>query len=106
MENNIEYMIHFTQEEIRDEVLSLFEEHEDELISQASQMEKIEADAISSFDINVIKMKNRLLNDIAVPEEQLQKQFLEELENIRKSTLEEVQVKIKELLEKQKEVVR
>ncbi len=99
-------MIHFTQEEIRDEVLSLFEEHEDELISQASQMEKIEADAISSFDINVIKMKNRLLNDIAVPEEQLQKQFLEELENIRKSTLEEVQVKIKELLEKQKEVVR
>lgn len=96
-------MIHFTQEEIRDEVLSLFEEHEDELVSQASHMEKIEADAINSFDMNVIKMKNRLIQDVTVPEEKLQEKFLEEVETIRRSTLEEVQMKIKELLEKQKE---
>ena len=43
-------MTQLTQEEIRDEVLSIFEEHEDALLSLASKIEKIESESMITFE--------------------------------------------------------
>ncbi len=94
-------MTQLTQEEIRDELLSLFEEHEEDLVLYATQIEKIENDALESFDRKIISIKNKLVNDIAISDEELQKKYLEEIELLRKVISEDVESKIKELIGKQ-----
>lgn len=91
-------MAQLTQEEIRDELLSIFEEHEQELNNYTFQIEKIEKEGIMFFEKKVIAIKNKLIEDINIKDDDLQRVYLEEIEKIRKDVLEDVQNKIKELI--------
>ena len=89
-----------TDEEIRDEVLSLFEENEEQLIAVTSLIEKIEKEGVMSFEKKALAAKNKLVQDTTVPDDDLEKVYLEEIENIRKEVLEKVQQQIQEVVEK------
>ena len=93
-------MTQLTQEEIRDALLSLYEDNEQELALSASEIEKIEDEGFMSFERKVIAIKNRLISDESVSEEDLQKKYLEEVEIARKEVLSEVEKKINDLLKK------
>lgn len=93
-------MITLTQEEIRDEVLSLFEENEKKLLSVTSQIEKIENEGVISFEMKVLGAKNRLIQDPAITDVDLEKVYIEEVENIRKEVLAKVKEQIQEVVEK------
>lgn len=93
-------MTQLTQEEIRDELLSLFEEHEEDLGSYTSQIEKIENESIESFERKIIAIKNRLVADSNIADEELQKKYLEEVDEARKTTLKDVEEEIKLLISK------
>ncbi len=93
-------MTQLTQEEIRDELLSLFEEHEEDLGSYTSQIEKIENESIESFERKIIAIKNRLVIDSNITDDDLQKKYLEEVEELRKTTLKGVEEKIQSLISK------
>lgn len=93
-------MTQLTQEEIRDELLALFEEHEEGLGSYTSQIEKIENESIESFERKIIAIKNRLVIDSNITDDDLQKKYLEEVEELRKTTLKGVEEKIQSLISK------
>jgi predicted phage gp36 major capsid-like protein len=93
-------MTQLTQEEIRDELLSLFEEHEEDLSSYTSQIEKIENESIELFERKIIAIKNRLVADSNITDEELQKKYLEEVEEARKTTLKDVEEEIKLIISK------
>lgn len=92
------------QEEIRDDLLSLFEDNEEELTSYTSQIEKIEDDSFMLFEMKVIAIKNKLVSDVSVSDEELQEKYLQEIELARKSVLEDTENKIKELIAKQGQI--
>ena len=92
-----------TDEEIRDEVLSLFEENEEQLIAVTSLIEKIEKEGVMSFEKKALAAKNKLVQDTTVPDDDLEKVYLEEIENIRKDVLEKVQMQIEEIVKKNQE---
>ena len=93
-------MTQLTDEGIRDEVLSVFEEHEEHLTSVANQLEKIEKDGIITFEMKVLAAKNRLVQDPAIADDDLEKMYLEEVERVRKEVLIKVQEQIQEVVEK------
>lgn len=93
-------MTQLTDEEIRDEVLSVFEEHEEQLTSVTNQLEKIEKDGMIIFEKKILTAKNRLIEDPAVAEDDLEKVYLEEVEKIRKEVLEKVEQQVQEVLAK------
>ncbi len=93
-------MTQLTDEEIRDEVLSVFEEHEAQLVSVADQIEKIEKDGMIMFEKKILAAKNRLIEDPAVLDDDLERVYLEEVEQIRKDVLAKVQGQIQEVVEK------
>lgn len=94
-------MTQLTQEEIRDEVLSIFEEHEDALLSLASKIEKIESESMITFEKKVIAIKNRLIDDVSVPDDKLEEVCLQEIELARKVILDEAKKQIEELVKSQ-----
>ena len=94
-------MTQITQEEIRDALLSLYEEHEGELISQANKIEKIEKDAIIDFEKKIISIKNKIAEDVTVPDEELEIRYLIEIELAHKAILKDTKNKIQELIDKQ-----
>lgn len=93
-------MTQLTDEEIRDEVLSVFEEHEEQLISVTSQLEKIEKDGMMTFEKKILAAKNRLIQDPAIADDDLEKVYLEEVEKIRKEVLEKVEQQVQEVVAK------
>lgn len=93
-------MTQLTQEEIRDALLSLYEENEQDLSLSASEIEKIEDEGFMSFERKVIAIKNRLVSDESVSEEDLQKKYLEDVEIARKEVLSEVEKRVNDLLKK------
>lgn len=95
-------MSQLTQEEIRDELLSLFEENEELLSSYTSKIEKIEDQAMMQFEMKVISAKNKLVQDSTVTDDELEERYLQEIESIRKSILEEVNQQISVLVESNK----
>lgn len=95
-------MSQLTQEEIRDELLSLFEENEELLSSYTSKIEKIEDQAMMQFEMKVISAKNKLVQDSTVTDDELEERYLQEIESIRKSILEEVNQQISVLMESNK----
>ena len=96
-------MTQVTEEEIKNEMLALFEEHESELISAAEQIKKIEDDAVMYFEMKEIALKNKIIADDTIKDEEMEVKFLEELELLRKQVLENTQTKLNELLKKQEE---
>lgn len=96
-------MTQLTDEEIRDEVLSLFEENEEQLIAVTSLIEKIEKEGVMSFEKKALAAKNKLVQDTTVSDDDLEKVYLEEIENIRKDVLEKVQMQIEEIVKKNQE---
>ena len=95
-------MSQLTQEEIRDELLSLFEENEEQLSSYTSQIEKIEDQAMMQFEMKVIAAKNKLVQDATITDDELEERYLEEVELIRKSVLEDTNQQIIALVESNK----
>lgn len=95
-------MSQLTQEEIRDELLSLFEENEEQLSSYASQIEKIEDQAMVQFEMKVIAAKNKLVQDETITDDELEERYLQEVELIRKSVLEDTNQQITALVESHK----
>lgn len=93
-------MTQLTHEEIRDEVLSLFEEQEEKLGALTLHIEKIEAEGLMSFEKKVLGAKNRLINNPSITDDNLEKIYLEEIENIRKEVLEKVKQQVEELVAK------
>lgn len=92
-------MTQLTQEEIRDGVLSLFEEQEVQLVAVAADLEKIEEEGVMMFEKKVLGVKNRIVQDPAVSDDDLERVYLEEVENIRKEVLEKVKQQIQEIVE-------
>lgn len=95
-------MSQLTQEEIRDELLSLFEENEEQLSSYTSQIEKIEDQAMMQFEMKVIGAKNKLVQDATITDDELEERYLQEVEQIRKSVLEDTNRQITALVESNK----
>jgi hypothetical protein len=91
-------MTQLTQEEVRDEILSLYEEKEESLQKFSSEIEKIENEGIESFEKKVISIKNKLVQDTAVSDDELETKYLEEVELARKVVFQEVEEKIKTLV--------
>lgn len=89
-----------TDEELRDEVLAIFEEKEPLLLSQEETISNIEKSAMDRFDMKVISIKNKLVEDTTIPEDQLEKRYLEEVDLLRAKILEEVNQEIKDFIEK------
>lgn len=92
-------MSQLTQEEIRDELLSLFEENEEQLSSYTSQIEKIEDQAMMQFEMKVIGAKNKLVQDATITDDELEERYLQEVEQIRKSVLEDTNRQITAIVE-------
>lgn len=93
-------MTQLTQEEVRDEVLSLFEEHEEHLIAVTAQIETIEVEGLMTFEKKVLSVKNSLVQDASIADDDLEKVYIEEVENIRKEVVEKVKQQIQEIVEK------
>ena len=89
-------------EEIKDKILAIFEEHELGILDLALKVEKIEEDAKMLLDQKCIAIKNRLINDETVKDEDLEKKYLEEIEEIGKVITKEVELKLKELTDDSK----
>jgi hypothetical protein len=95
-------MSQLTQEEIRDELLSLFEENEEQLSLYTSQIEKIEDQAMMQFEMKVIGAKNKLVQDATITDDELEERYLQEVEQIRKSVLEDTNRQITAIVESNK----
>ncbi len=93
-------MTQHTDEEIRDEVLSVFEEHEERLTSVANQLESIEKNGMVIFEKKILAAKNRLIQDPSIADDDLEKVYLEEVEKIRKEVLEKVEQQVQEVVAK------
>jgi hypothetical protein len=89
-------MTHITDEDLRDEILTIFEEKEQELKSHEEAMAKIESDAMMSFEKRAIAIKNRLVQDVEVSEEKLEETYLVELEKMRKEVVAETEQRVNE----------
>lgn len=90
-------MTQLTQEQIRNEMLSLFEEHEGGLKFYESEIGAIEDEVMKLFDEKVAIAKKELIADITIADEQLEKKFFERVELIRKSIMQDLELKIKDL---------
>jgi hypothetical protein len=92
-------MTQLTQEEVRDEILSLYEEKEESLQKFSSEIEKIENEGIEFFERKVIAIKNKLVQDQSIADENLEAKYLEEVELARKESLQRVEEKISALVQ-------
>lgn len=93
-------MTEINEEKIWEEMIALYKEHEDELISADAEIEKIENEGKEFFERKVVAIKNRLAEDASVKEEDLHKVFVEELEKARIEVLADAEKRIQELLAK------
>ena len=91
-------MTTLTPEEIRDEVLSFFEDHEDQLKSYDAQIGAIEDEGVRMFDDEVKALKERLVNDQTITEDDLQEKFLTEVEILKTNILKTVEARIQALI--------
>jgi hypothetical protein len=91
-------MTHITDEDLRDELLTIFEDKEEELKSHEEAMKNVEDEAMMAFERRVIAIKNRVVQDIAIPEEKLEEACLEEIEKMRKELVAEVEQKVSDYL--------
>ena len=89
-----------TDEELRDEVLALFEEKEEELLAQEEFIKKIEEEAMMIFERKCIAIKNRLIEDVTIPDEDLESKYIEEIEGLRKTIFAEVEKNISDYVRK------
>lgn len=89
-----------TEEELKDEVLTLFEEKEEQLAKGLGEIEKIEDEAMDLFDRRAIAIKNKLVADVNIADDELEKKYLEEIEELRKNILDETQEKINDVVKK------
>ena len=90
-------MTQLTQEEIRDEVLSIFENNEGKLQNLSEDIERIEKEAIEFFEKKSIAIKNALVNDENVKEEDLESAYLESIKKLRDQVIAETKEKITNL---------
>ncbi len=92
-------MTQLTQEEVRDEVLSLYEEKKEALQKFSSEIEKIENEGIDFFEKKVIAIKNKLAQDASITDDDLESRYLEEVETARKEALQQVEENIYALVQ-------
>lgn len=92
-----------TDEEIRDEVFAIFEEHEQELIDLAEKIEKIEEDAKILIERNIIAIKNKMSGDESIPDDKLQQAVLDEIKRVADKITEDVKENLDKLVKEQTE---
>ena len=87
-----------TDEELRDEILSLYEEKEPVLLSHVNEMEKIEEEAVLLFNERVEEMKQRIIKDVNISDDDLVQAYENGLDEVRKSVAKISQYKIDSFL--------
>jgi len=87
-------MTQLTQEEIRDGILSIFEDNEQDLIKLSEDVERIEKESIEFFERKSIALKNTLVSDENTKEEDLESAYIEGIEKLREQVLAETKEKI------------
>lgn len=90
-------MTQLTQEEIRDEVLSIFEDSESDLEKFSNQIEQIESEVTMLFERKSISIKNLLINDENVSDDDLEKAYLDAIYKLKDQILFETKEKIETL---------
>jgi hypothetical protein len=90
-------MTQLTQEEIRDEVLSIFEDNEQKLLEISEEVDRIEKDAVELFERKSIALKNALVSDEGIKEENLESVYVESIGKLRNQILTETKEKIANL---------
>jgi abortive infection bacteriophage resistance protein len=94
-------MTQLSDEDLRDETLNLFEEKEEELLAHEEAIKTIEQEALDTFDKRAIAIKNRLVQDITVSDDELAGRYDEEIqkmgEELKKETEEKVNVYVRTL---------
>ncbi len=96
-------MSSLTQEEVRDEVLSLFEDNEKVLLSYLSLIETIEDQGMMDFEMKIIAAKNKIIQNEAIKDDDIEAVYLKEVEEIRKKTLEDISKKITDVVREKTE---
>lgn len=87
-------------EMVKNEIDSILQKYEGVLNGVDLEIENIENEGKELFERKVIAIKNALVENVDVQEEDMHKVFVEELGKARQQVLENVEKRIKELLEK------
>lgn len=81
-------------------MVALYKQHEAELVAADQEIEKIEHEGRELFERKIIAIKNALVEDVNVPDDDLQKVFKEKLEIARQEVLADAEQRIEMLLKK------
>ena len=90
-------MTQLTQEEIRDEVLSVFEDNEQGFVQFSEDVDQIEKSSIDFFERKAISIKNALINDENVKEEDLESMYISSIEKLKEQVLSDAKEKVANL---------
>lgn len=90
-------MTQLTQEEIRDEVLSVFEDSEHVLQRFSDQINQIESEAVMLFERRTISIKNSLINDENISDDDLEKEYLDAIAKLKDQILLDTKERIEKL---------
>lgn len=96
-------MTQLTQEEIRDKVLSVFEDNELMMQSFSDKIESIESEAVDFFEKKLISIKNSLINNENISDDNLEKEYLDAIAKLKDQILLDVKAKIEKLTSSLKE---
>lgn len=89
----------FTEEELRDELLTVTEDSQQVILNLAEKIEKIENEGKMLLDMKVIAIKNRMVEDMTIPDDALEQAVLDEIQKVAKEITEDVEKKIRELVD-------
>lgn len=87
-----------TDEEFKDEVLAVFEENEQAILGSAAKIEKIEAEAEILLDRKIIAIKNKFIDDLSIPDDEIEARCLQEIELEGQKILEDVKKQIEDVV--------
>jgi hypothetical protein len=93
-------MTDINEDTIKEEMVALFEKHGDALLAADEGLLKIEEEGVELFEKKLVALKNKLVHDETISEDDLQKRFLEELDTVRAEVLEETEKSIQVFLSK------
>ena len=96
-------MSSLTQEEVRNEILSLFEDNEGVISSYMSLFETIEDQGMMDFEMKIIAAKNKIVQNEAIKDDDIETVYLKEVEEIKKKTLEDINKKITDVVREKTE---
>ena len=88
-----------TEEDFKNQLLSLFEEIEPEFARYEKVISEMGDNALMEFEKEEIAIKNRLVHDVSVSDDELASRYLAELQSAHDRILEETKRKISEYVQ-------